>query len=157
MSDLSRREALIVVAATTAACACCAHADEGENKDDKPMPKSLAIGKLADYDKEGVSDKYVADKLLVAKLKDRLVVMSAICTHKRCVVKPKADDASQLFCKCHKGVYDEQGIPRGGPPKSALIRYGVSVGDDGTITVDTTKSFEEKKWDEKAAYVPVTA
>lgn len=155
MADLTRREALAIVAATTAACACCAQAQEREKKDDNPMPKSLVIGKLSDYDKPGYYDKFADRKVLVARLSDRLVAMSSICTHKRCSLRLKDDDSTQLFCKCHKGVYDEQGIPRAGPPKMSLVRYALSVADDGTITVDTTRSFDEKKWDDAAAYVPV--
>ncbi len=158
MADLSRREALVIVAATTAACACCADAADGDSKpNDKPTPKSIEIGKLADYDKDGFYDKFADSKVLVAKLPDRLVVMSNVCTHKRCVVKPKVDDVKGLFCRCHKGQYDEQGIPRAGPPKMPLVRYALKVADDGTITADTTQSFEERKWDDKAAFIPIKA
>jgi len=159
--DLTRRQALVVVAASTAAaCACCSEAvaqDGEKKKEEKPRPKSVKIGKLSDYDKPGFYDKFADAKVLVCKLEDRLVVMSAICTHKSCTLKPKADVATELYCKCHKGEYSSQGTPIAGPPKLPLVRYALTTAADGTITADLTKSFEEKKWDDKAAYIPISA
>jgi Rieske Fe-S protein len=152
MQDLSRREAL-TLAAAACACACAGGADE--KPDNKPMPKSLAIGKLADFDKEGFYD-FRDSKVMVSRLEDRLVVMSAVCTHKRCMLKIEEDKKS-LKCNCHKSFFSEQGTVTGGPAKSSLVRYAVSQKEDGTITADLTQSFSEKQWEDAKSFVPVKA
>ncbi len=157
MSDISRRDAIGLAAA---ACACCAlGADEkppeGDAKPGKeqipPPPKQFTIGKLSDYPNAGFYDAYRKNRAFVARLEDRLVVMSAVCTHKNCIVRKQ--DEKTLRCPCHKSFFSEYGTPTEGQAKVALPRYGVSVGADGTITVDTTQSFGEREWDKPEAFI----
>lgn len=163
MTDLSRREALFVAGAVAGACACCALSPDAALAADKagPKPKSLAVGKLADYPKPGFYDKFAGQKLLIARLKDdkedRLVAISTICTHKGCSVKVKPGDEPALKCPCHKAEFSAYGTPTGGPAKTALDRYAITQGADGTLTVDMTKTFIESKWEEPTAFVPIKA
>ena len=151
MNDFSRREMLVVAA--VCACGSVALGDDKDDKDEKAPPKTLAIGKVSDYSDAKFYDAHRADKVMIRRLDDRLVAMSAICTHKRCVVKIK--DESSLRCPCHKGTFSEQGTPISGPPKAALPRYALTQAADGTITVDTTRSFGEKEWDQPEAFVAI--
>ena len=119
------------------------------------MPKSLAIGKLSDYPKPGFYDTFRQKRVMVSKLDDRLVVMSAVCTHKGCLVKIKADDPAELKCPCHGAVFTDQGTVDSGPAKSSLVRYALKQNADGAITADLTQSFDEKDWDNAGAFIPV--
>ena len=171
MSDLTRRN-LLVIAGASACAGCLAEtsavlADDDDEKrprrrkhdDDEgqkgPTVKSIAIGKLSDYPKAGFYDKYRPQKVMVSKLDDRLVVMSAICTHKGCTVKVQPADSAELFCPCHKALFSDQGTATKGPAKASLVRYAVSQAADGTITADLTKSFAERQWDDAAAFIPL--
>lgn len=168
-NDLSRRNLLLMAGATATACACCMVTPETARADDGPPPRhhddderskgpaatSLPIGKLADYEKPGFSDKFRAQKVMVSKLDDRLVVMSALCTHKGCVVKVEANDPTALQCPCHKAEFSDQGTVTKGPARSSLVRYAVSAAADGTITADLTKSFEEQQWEDPASFIAI--
>ena len=153
MSELTRREMLVLTSAAVA-CACCGDA----LGDDKAVarPATLVIGKLADFSTLGYYDTFRDKKIMVNRLADRLVVLSATCTHKGCTVKIDVNDPVQLRCPCHKGLFGEQGTPIDGPPKSALVRFAVSIDDTGIITADTTKSFGEREWDKPEAFVAIT-
>lgn len=153
MSDLSRREAMILASA----CACCAMSGEVDAADPPAAKaKSVVLGKLADYTKPGFYDKFAKQKVLVARLDDRLVAMSNVCTHKSCSVRINADDKTLLKCPCHDAEYSAYGTPTDGPAKTALSRYAVKQSANGTITADLTKSFIESKWDDAAAFIPLT-
>lgn len=156
MTDLTRRDALLFVGACAA---CVMAADLVEAADDKGAPaakaKSVEIGTLADYDKPGFYDKFIKQKVLVARLDDRLVAVSNVCTHKGCAVKVKPDDHTGLKCPCHKAEFSPEGTPTSGPAKTALARYAIKQGADGKITVDLTKQFIESKWDDADAFVAV--
>jgi Rieske Fe-S protein len=169
MSDptLTRRQAL-TIATATACASCLAEALEGgerkggsspkaDEKAEKAPPTALALGKLDAYEKPGFYDTFTkSDKIYVRRLDDRLVVMSAKCTHKGCVVKKgNEEEGDVLRCPCHKSNFDAYGTPTGGPAKTSLPRYAVTRDADGTITADLTKSFEEKEWDDPAAMVAI--
>ncbi len=156
MSEMSRRDAMTLAAAATAACACCAlGADEkpAEGEKDAPaaLPKQFPIGKLADYPNEGFYDTHRKSRVFISRLEDRLVVMSAICTHKNCVLRKSEEKV--LRCPCHKSFFSEQGTPTEGQAKVALPRYAVKQDANGTITVDTTKSYGEREWDQPEAFI----
>ena len=154
MSDLTRRDAIGLAVVGTAACACCAlGADEKEKGDASARPATFTVGKLADYANPGFYDTYRAKphNVMVSVVDDQLVVMSAICTHKSCVLKKQ--DEKVLRCPCHKSFFSEHGTPTEGQAKVALPRYAVSVAEDGTITVDTTKSFGERDWEKPEAFI----
>ena len=163
MTDMTRRNLLVIAGAT--ACACCladaqaapprrrSHDDDEGGKG--PTVKSLNVGKLSDYERPGFYDKFRPQKVMVCKLDDRLVVMSALCTHKGCTVKIDPAHPDQLQCPCHKAEYSDQGTAIKGPAKVSLVRYAVAESADGTIVADLTKSFEERKWEDPTAFVSV--
>jgi Rieske Fe-S protein len=182
MSDpkLTRRQALTIVAVTACSCAMT-EAQDGDRprrrgpgggggeggggggdgsgeaaKEKTPPAKALVIGKLADFEKPGFYDTFTkTNKIYVRRLDDRLVVMSASCTHKGCVIKQDAPDVVTLRCPCHKSSFDAFGTPTEGPAKTALPRYALTQSADGTITADLTRSFTEKEWDEPGAMIAV--
>ena len=157
MSEISRREALVLAGA----CACCSLLADGalaadHDRNNHPtglMPKSLEIGKLADYPHPGFYDKFSKQRVMICRLDDRLVAMSAVCTHKGCIVRIQPDDKTSLKCPCHKAVFTEQGTVDSGPARSSLVRYALKSNANGTITADLTKSFDEKHWDDPAAFI----
>lgn len=55
-----------------------------------------------------------------------LRAFTAICTHLACIVQYRPD-LSHIWCACHNGHYDLNGINIAGPPPRPLERYMVSV------------------------------
>ncbi len=150
---LTRRDA---IGLTVTACACCCLGAEESDKPDKdtpPTPKQFSIGKLTDYPNPGFYDAHRKNKVMVCVVADQLVVMSAVCTHKNCLVRKHEEKV--LRCSCHKSFFSDHGTPTEGPAKIALPRYAVKLEEDGTITVDTTKSFAEREWEKPEAFIAI--
>jgi Rieske Fe-S protein len=61
---------------------------------------------------------------------------AATCTHLNCTVQYRGD-LRQIWCACHNGFYDLNGVQVAGPPPRPLEEYRVAVAD-GEIVV--TKS-----------------
>lgn len=55
-----------------------------------------------------------------------LRAFSAICTHLSCTVQYRSD-IRRIWCPCHDGHFDLNGVPVAGPPPRALERYDVAV------------------------------
>jgi cytochrome b6-f complex iron-sulfur subunit len=67
-----------------------------------------------------------------------LRAFSAVCTHLGCTVQYRPD-LEQIWCACHNGHYDLNGINVAGPPPRPLTRYDVKVRAD-TIVVSRSVS-----------------
>ncbi len=57
---------------------------------------------------------------------DRVIALSAVCTHMRCIIDYDSD-RKQMVCPCHNGRFDLAGTVLAGPPPRALPGYTVSV------------------------------
>jgi len=60
---------------------------------------------------------------------EQFQALSSICPHLGCRVHWEPHN-NRFFCPCHNGEFDAEGIPTGGPPKSAnqhLARYPLRV------------------------------
>lgn len=55
-----------------------------------------------------------------------LRAFSAVCTHLSCTVQYR-EDLEQIWCACHNGHYDLNGINIAGPPPRPLPRYDLRV------------------------------
>ncbi len=66
------------------------------------------------------------DPVWIVHLARGFAAISALCTHKGCVVR--WDDVSRVFhCPCHEGLFDEEGNVLAGLPRSPLPRYQVAL------------------------------
>ena len=63
----------------------------------------------------------------VIRLDDsRVVAMSAVCTHVRCILGFDREKRA-IVCPCHGGRFDLSGNVLSGPPQRSLPSYSVSV------------------------------
>lgn len=56
----------------------------------------------------------------------RVIALSAVCTHMRCILKFDRERHG-LLCPCHDGRFDLNGHAISGPPQRALPSYEVST------------------------------
>lgn len=61
-----------------------------------------------------------------------LRAFSAVCTHLGCTVQYRPD-LRHIWCACHNGHYDLNGINIAGPPPRPLEPYSVNVAADGIV------------------------
>jgi len=71
--------------------------------------------------------------ILVRTPAGELRAFSAICTHLACIVQYRPD-LQHIWCACHNGHYDLNGINIAGPPPRPLEEYEVRE-RDGQIVV----------------------
>jgi len=64
--------------------------------------------------------------LLFRTAAGELSALTATCTHLNCTVQYRAD-RTDIWCACHNGVYDTNGINISGPPPRPLTRLDVNV------------------------------
>src|SRR5262249_45626806 len=57
---------------------------------------------------------------------------TAICTHLNCTVQYR-DDLQHIWCACHGGLFDLNGINVAGPPPRPLEQYEVNVSGDQVV------------------------
>ncbi len=55
-----------------------------------------------------------------------LKALSATCTHLACTVQYRTERAD-IWCACHNGVYDANGVNVSGPPPRPLTKLEVNV------------------------------
>jgi Rieske Fe-S protein len=68
--------------------------------------------------------------ILVRTADGDLRAFSATCTHLSCTVQFRKD-LGQIWCACHNGIYDLNGLNVSGPPPRPLTNFTVNVsGDD---------------------------
>ncbi len=147
MSSLNRRE-FVLSAGAVAACAVCPDLLEAA------PPTNIDVGSVAEYPHNVVSDKFKKQqKLLVVRSGDRIYAMSAVCTHRGCVVNLKK---REIKCPCHGSVYSDQGTVTDGPAKSSLVRYAISLNNAKRLVVDKSKQFSEPQWEDPASFVTVS-
>lgn len=116
---------------------------------------AVDVGDVKSFDKDGVFDSFArSNKLLIVREGNTLYAMSAMCTHRGCMVKKKSEG---LVCPCHGSTFENNGKPTKDPAKAALFRYAISINDDQHVIVDRSKVFGEREWDKKEASVTIEA
>lgn len=72
--------------------------------------------------------------LLLRTSPDEVRVLSAVCTHQRCIVSYSPEEKA-IACPCHGSRYDLDGSPTRGPAAQPLTRH--PAGQEGTRLVIT--------------------
>ena len=142
----SRREVLsaLTVCGACAALGVC----PSDVFADPPVKGFVELGPVADFAQPGIYDKFIkSHKLLLINNDNTLIAASSLCTHKFAMLAKKED---HLRCAKHGSEFDKDGYVLKGPAKSSLPRCAIKI-ENGKVMVDTSKIFEERKWDDPAA------
>lgn len=70
--------------------------------------------------------------ILIRKEDGEFKAFQATCTHLDCIVQYQRD-SKQIFCACHNGIYDLNGLNVSGPPPHPLQEYDVKILRDEII------------------------
>jgi cytochrome b6-f complex iron-sulfur subunit len=88
--------------------------------------------------------------------KQQIAALKSVCTHLGCT--PNWLEAEQKFkCPCHGSGFYKDGINFEGPAPRPLERYAISIGNDGQIEVDKSRTFHEEMgdWSDPSSFIPV--
>jgi Rieske Fe-S protein len=72
--------------------------------------------------------------LLIHTPDGQIKAFDGICTHLDCTVQ-YSQERQQIWCACHNGRYDLNGINVGGPPPRPLPAFKVNIDESGDIFV----------------------
>lgn len=70
--------------------------------------------------------------MLIRTPRGELRAFDGMCTHLDCIVQYR-DDLERIWCACHNGHYDLNGINVEGPPPRPLTPYSVVEQDDKIV------------------------
>jgi len=70
--------------------------------------------------------------ILLRTPEGNLRAFSATCTHLNCTVQYR-DDLGRIWCACHGGEFDLNGINVAGPPPRPLEEYAVNISGDDVV------------------------
>ena len=153
METLNRRQFVAAAASAAAACACAvcpnqlAHAAQARSA-------PVDIGKPADFPADGLWDNWLRQGFFVARREKRLYAMLAECSHRGGRLAQDRNEKGRLICTKHKGLFDAEGTPTGGPPTDPLVRLGISL-KEGRIIVDPSTQFGAAHLDDAGAFISV--
>jgi len=97
----------------------------------EPQATSVKVGKLSEIPPNSAKIFKFGTKpgILVHTEQGELRAFQGTCTHLDCTVQYKAD-WKLIWCACHNGRYNLDGINISGPPPRPLTEYKVHVKDD---------------------------
>jgi len=104
----------------------------------EPQATSVKVGPLTEFPPNSSKIFKFGRKpgILVHSPEGGLRAFEATCTHLDCTVQYKAD-WKLIWCACHNGRYNMDGINISGPPPRPLTEYEVHV-KDGDVYVSRT-------------------
>jgi Rieske Fe-S protein len=70
--------------------------------------------------------------ILVRTPSGEFKAFTAVCTHLNCTVQYR-DDLQHIWCACHGGQFDLNGINVAGPPPRPLEEYAVNLSGDDVV------------------------
>lgn len=91
-------------------------------------PNSIIAGKLDELNPDSFKIiKFGRQPVILIRIDTgELRAFSSICTHLDCIVKYRSD-FKHIWCACHNGHYDLNGINIAGPPPRPLATFKVYV------------------------------
>ncbi len=149
LSAHSRRQFL----ALASGCVLCGAG--GVSRVRAATDRPIDVGRLQDYPRDEISEKFIQFDLFVIRHRERLFACTAICPHKANALLLSPQSPDTIICSGHESKFTPEGIPKSGQARRALVRYAISVNESAHVIVDTAREFPQPKWDDRASYVAV--
>ena len=119
-------------------------------------PSKIKVGFPDNYEEGKVVERFKDQNTWVVRKAGVIYALSTTCTHLGCT--PNWLEREQKFkCPCHGSGYFISGINFEGPAPRPLERWALSVGDDGQLVVDKSRSFhyERGEWSNPDSFIKV--
>lgn len=100
-------------------------------KSNEPVPTSVLAATIDELKQDsGKIIKFGRKPVILIRI-DQVDIraFSAVCTHLDCIVQYRSD-FKHIWCACHNGHYNLNGINISGPPPRPLKPYRVDLKDD---------------------------
>ena len=103
-------------------------------------PATFKAGFPSDYAVGEVSEKYKQEqRVWIVREEEGIYAIFAKCTHLGCTPRWLAAE-NKFKCPCHGSGFYKSGLNFEGPAPRPLDRLKVTVGDDGQLVIDKSKT-----------------
>ena len=130
-TGMNRRQFLVLTAAVVVGTGCNTVEDGGTSTIRKE--RVVNAGPVGNYAADGVYGRFRDEGFFVVRNGEKLFVLSAICTHRKC--KLIAEPNRSFYCKCHGSTFDPTGHVTEGPARRDLPVLPTSVDENGLLLV----------------------
>ena len=130
MSTPTRRQFVAAAAGAACVCAGCPLLAAAVERRNRPVN----VGKLTDFDHDGVYDSWAGDGFFVVRRGGKLYAVSSHCTHRK--VKLVVAKGDGFKCPRHGSTFDADGRVTKSPARKSLPRFGIRVDGSGNVVVD---------------------
>jgi len=127
---MNRRQFLIL--STTIVTRCQAVDNGGSSAGNGE--RVVDAGPVSNYATDGLYDAFRDQGFFVIRKGEKLLVLTAICTHQGCTITPEADH-SFFYCPCHGSTFDLSGTVMRGPAARNLPPLTAFTNDNGHLLV----------------------
>ncbi|MBI1849156.1 MAG: ubiquinol-cytochrome c reductase iron-sulfur subunit [Planctomycetes bacterium] len=120
-------------------------------------PLQFTVGFPDEYAEGQVETKYKEKfGVWVVRLNGIIYSLISVCTHLGCTPNWLEGD-SKFKCPCHGSGFYKSGINFEGPAPRPLERAAISIADDGQLSVDKNRKFQQElgQWSDPASFVKV--
>ncbi len=128
---LNRRHFLVSSTVFVAGCA----APHGVLRPGGGEGRTVNLGSEQQYLKDGVYTNYSHQGFFVVRRGAALFAVSAICTHRQCVLTAERDRT--FYCPCHGSTFNADGKVTTGPARRDLPVYELSTDEKGNLLIKT--------------------
>jgi cytochrome b6-f complex iron-sulfur subunit len=129
---ISRRQFLILAAGLAGGCET---AKDGVSATVN-RGRMVDAGSASSYAADGVYSSFRNRGFFLVRRGDKLFVLSAICTHRKCTLAAEPDRS--FYCKCHGSTFDPGGHVTKGPAKRDLPMLSAHTNEEGRLIVDVS-------------------
>ena len=133
--NMNRRQ-FLVLAAAAMATGCRIVGDESAGSVAAGAGRVVNAGPVSHYAADGVYNHFRDQGFFVIRNGEKLIALSAVCTHRKC--KLIAEPDRSFYCKCHGSTFNPAGHVTEGPAKRDLPVLPVFVNEKGQLLVTVT-------------------
>jgi Rieske Fe-S protein len=149
--DMTRRDFVFTIAIAAGGLQglspnAVVHAAEPEPSEPTPPPppppeprQIVDAGPVEKFPTEGVYS-FRDDGFFVVRREQKLWAVSAVCTHRGCLVRAQPDRS--FYCRCHRSAFDPDGRVVSGPAPADLPRLAVTLDERNHVLVNRGRTFD---------------
>lgn len=121
--------------------------------------EKIKVGPPDKFPPNSVDETFKKDSIWIVRDAEKIVALKAVCTHLGCTPN-WSENENKFKCPCHGSGFRGpkgflvSGMNFEGPAPVPLVRYKITIGDDGQLVVDKGMTFawEKGEWNNPESF-----